>query len=280
MLTGTVKGKTMDFRDSKGLLTSRQTKREDTVVTCGGAQFGGGHFCVIAGPCSVENEEEIFTVAQRVRAAGAGMLRGGAFKPRTSPYDFQGLHEEGLSLLVRTGHACGLPVVSEITDIRMLDKYADVDMLQVGARNMQNFDLLRELGHCGKPVLLKRGMCATLDELLFSAEYILNGGNGNVVLCERGIRTFETAARNTLDLAAVPLLHQMSHLPVIVDPSHATGHYTLIRPMSLAAVACGADGLMIEVHNDPDHARSDGMQSLTLNSFDDTMQALREMKLP
>ena len=264
--------------ENKPLLAFRQSKNEDTVVKVGQASFGGGRFCVIAGPCSVENEEEMFSVAEGVKRLGAGMLRGGAFKPRTSPYAFQGLHGDGLRLLVSAGKAVGLPVVSEITDIRYLDQYRDVDMLQVGARNMANYDLLRELAHCQKPVLLKRGMGATVKEWLLSAEYLLSGGNDKVVLCERGIRTFETETRNTLDLSAVPAVHLLSHLPVIVDPSHATGRYELVRSMSMAAVAAGADGLMIEVHNDPDHARSDGTQSLNLKSFERAMRSVERIR--
>ena len=247
----------------------------DTVVSAGGAQIGGGHFAIIAGPCSVESEAQIVEVARRVKAAGATLLRGGAFKPRTSPYAFQGLHERGLELLVDAGRAAGLPVITEIMDINHLPLFENVDVIQVGARNMQNFELLKELGQIRKPILLKRGLANTLQELLMSAEYIMAGGNENVILCERGIRTFETATRNTLDLSAVPVLHQHTHLPVVVDPSHGTGYSELVAPMALAAVAAGADGLIIEVHNDPAHALCDGRQSLTPEQFDDLAKAVR-----
>lgn len=238
-----------------------------TVVEVGGAKIGGGHFCLIAGPCSVENGEQIIGIAQQVKAAGATLLRGGAFKPRTSPYEFQGLHADGIRLLSAAKKATGLPIVTEITNAGCLELFADVDVIQVGARNMQNFDLLRELGKTNKPVLLKRGLASTLKELLMSAEYILSEGNPNVILCERGIRTFDTFARNTLDLSAVPMLQELSHLPVVVDPSHATGKARLVPPMALAAAACGADGVMIEVHNDPLHALCDGAQSLKPEQF-------------
>ncbi len=247
---------------------NRKMHPQDTVVDCGGVPIGGGHFTIVAGPCSVESEEQILYVAQRVKAAGAGLLRGGAFKPRTSPYAFQGLRGEGIRLLLEAKKATGLPIVTEIMDLSQLPLFADVDVIQVGARNMQNFELLKELGHCKKPILLKRGLANTLQELLMSAEYILAGGNEQVILCERGIRTFETATRNTLDLSCVPLIHELSHLPVMVDPSHATGHARLVEPMALAAAAGGADALMIEVHNDPPHAVSDGAQSLTPDAFD------------
>ena len=246
---------------------SRRNHPEDTVISVGNAHIGRGHFCLIAGPCSVENENQVLKIAQAVKAAGADILRGGAFKPRTSPYDFQGLGAPGISLLLKAKTAVGLPVVSEIMSIEALDLFADVDIIQVGARNMQNYDLLRELGRTKKPVLLKRGLSSTINELLMSAEYILAQGNPNVILCERGIRTFETAARNTLDLTAVPLLHELSHLPVIVDPSHATGKASLVPPMAMAAAACGADGIMVEVHNDPVHALCDGAQSLRPEAF-------------
>ena len=264
--------------ETRTLLSSRENHPNGTRVQAGKACFGSGMFSVIAGPCSVESEEEMFSVAQSVKKSGARMLRGGAFKPRTSPYAFQGLHGEGLRMLVSAGKAFQLPVISEITDIRYLEQYADVDVLQVGARNMQNFELLRELGHSGKPVLIKRGMCATIRELLLSAEYVLSGGNGQVILCERGIRTFETETRNTLDLSAVPCLHELTHLPVIVDPSHAAGRYDLVKPLSMAAAAAGADGLMIEVHNDPDHAKSDGPQSLNLKGFDQVMREVNAVR--
>ena len=222
---------------------------------------------VIAGPCSVENESQMIAVAQAVKEAGATMLRGGAFKPRTSPYAFQGLHDEGIRLLLKAKKETGLPIVTEIMDSSDLPLFDEVDVIQVGARNMQNFELLKKLGKIQKPVLLKRGLASTVNELMMSAEYIMAGGNEQIILCERGIRTFETATRNTLDLSAVPVLHAMSHLPVVVDPSHATGMSKLVTPMALAAVACGADGLMIEVHNDPKHALCDGAQSLKPEDF-------------
>ena len=247
---------------------NRKFHEEPTVVDVAGRRFGGGHFQIIAGPCSVENEEQIITVARAVKASGATLLRGGAFKPRTSPYAFQGLHGEGIRLLLEAKKETGLPIVSEIMNINDLDLFADIDVLQVGARNMQTFDLLRELGRCDKPILLKRGLANTLKELLMSAEYIMAGGNENVMLCERGTRTFETYTRNTLDVSAVAVLHEYTHLPVIVDPSHATGYARYVAPMALASTAAGADGLIIEVHNDPAHALCDGAQSLTPEQFD------------
>jgi len=247
---------------------NRKFHEEPTVVDVAGRRFGGGYFQIIAGPCSVESEEQIITIARAVKASGATLLRGGAFKPRTSPYAFQGLHGEGIKLLLEAKKDTGLPVVSEIMNINDLDLFAEVDVLQVGARNMQNFDLLRELGRCGKPILLKRGLANTLKELLMSAEYIMAGGNENVMLCERGIRTFETYTRNTLDVSAVAVLHEYTHLPVIVDPSHSTGYARYVPSMALAATAAGADGLIIEVHNDPAHALCDGAQSLTPEQFD------------
>ena len=239
----------------------------DLVVDAGGTKIGGGNFALIAGPCSVESEDQICMIAEAVKNAGAKILRGGTFKPRTSPYAFQGLGAEGIRLLLKAKAATGMPVVSEIMDIFLLDLFADVDIIQVGARNMQNFELLKQLGRCRKPILLKRGLANTVTELLMSAEYIMAGGNENVILCERGIRTFETATRNTLDLSAVPLLHSLTHLPVIVDPSHATGSAKLVPPMALAAAACGCDGLIIEVHNDPPHALCDGPQSILPQQF-------------
>ncbi len=239
----------------------------DTVIEVGGVKLGGGNFCMIAGPCSVETEEQILEVARAIQASGAQVLRGGAFKPRTSPYTFQGLGAEGLSLLMEAGRKAGLPVVSEVTDAANLPLFEDVDMVQIGARNMQNFALLREVAAFGKPVLLKRGMGATIEELLQSAEYLLRYGNGNVVLCERGIRTFAGQMRATLDVGAVPALKQATHLPVIVDPSHAAGRSDYVTPLALAAVAAGADGLMVEVHNDPASALSDGAQALDLAGF-------------
>ena len=241
----------------------------DTVIEIGDAKIGGGHFAMIAGPCSVENEEQIISVAQSVKAAGAQILRGGAYKPRTSPYAFQGLGKQGLELLRAARKATGLPICTELMDLRHLDEFHDIDMIQIGARNMQNFDLLKEVGKTDKPILLKRGLSSTLQELLMSAEYIMSEGNEKVILCERGIRTFETATRNTLDLSCVPILHELSHLPVVVDPSHATGKAKLVTPMAAAAVAAGADGIMIEVHNDPAHALCDGAQSLTPDKFAD-----------
>ena len=241
---------------------NRKFHPDDTVITVGGARIGGGNFCMIAGPCSVESENQIVEVARAVKAAGADMLRGGAFKPRTSPYDFQGLKEQGIELLKIARAETGLPIVTEIMSVADLPLFEDVDVLQVGARNMQNFDLLKELGCIDKPVLLKRGLANTLKELLMSAEYIMASGNEQVILCERGIRTYSDYLRNTLDLSAVPMLHELSHLPVIVDPSHATGIARMVPPMALAATACGADGLIIEVHNDPINALCDGAQSL------------------
>nr|WP_315021441.1 3-deoxy-7-phosphoheptulonate synthase [uncultured Aminipila sp.] len=246
-----------------------------TVVDISGIKIGDGHFQIIAGPCSVESKEQICQVALAVKEAGAGLYRGGAFKPRTSPYAFQGMREEGIKLLLEARKVSGLPIVTEVMDISHLPLFEDVDVIQVGARNMQNFELLKELGTLKKPILLKRGLSSTLQEFLMSAEYIMAGGNENVILCERGIRTFETATRNTLDLASIPLLKSMTHLPIIVDPSHATGIAKLVKPMALAAAACGADGLMIEVHNDPAHALCDGAQSLTPEAFEDVAAAVK-----
>jgi 3-deoxy-7-phosphoheptulonate synthase len=246
---------------------SRHFHPQDSVLDIGGVKIGGGNFITIAGPCSVESEEQICTVARDVKAAGAHMLRGGAFKPRTSPYSFQGLHEEGIRLLLLAKKETGLPIVTEIMDLSHLQYFADVDVVQVGARNMQNFELLKELGKMRKPVLLKRGLSSTFEELLMSAEYLMAGGNEQVILCERGIRTFETYTRNTLDVSAVPVLKSLSHLPVIVDPSHGTGRWELVPAMAYASIAAGADGLIIEVHNDPPHALSDGQQSLTPKRF-------------
>ncbi len=257
---------------------NRKFHGEDSIIDVGGHQVGGGHFQVIAGPCSVEGEEQIVEIARRAKQAGATMLRGGAFKPRTSPYDFQGLHDEGMRLLSLAKKETGMPIVTEIMNIKDLDLFGDVDVIQVGARNMQNFDLLKELGHTDKVVLIKRGLANTLKELLMSAEYVMAGGNERVMLCERGIRTFETYTRNTLDLSAVPMLHELTHLPVIVDPSHGTGKNRLVEPMALAAAACGADGLMIEVHNDPEHALSDGAQSLTPDQFDHLMARVARVR--
>lgn len=246
---------------------NRRFHPEDTVVAVGDVRVGAGTFNVIAGPCSIESEEQLTTVARAVKESGAKLLRGGAFKPRTSPYSFQGLENEGLRLLLAAGKAVGLPVVTEIMGESQLDDFADVDVIQVGARNMQNFRLLKELGRCRKPILLKRGLSATIEEFLMSAEYIMAGGNPNVILCERGIRTFETMVRNNLDISAVPLLKRQSHLPVIVDPSHAAGMAWMVEPLSRAAIAAGADGLMIEMHNNPKAALCDGAQSLDPEEF-------------
>ena len=256
---------------------NRKFHPEDMVVECEGVKIGGGHFAMIAGPCSVESEEQIVTVAKAVKAAGAQLLRGGAFKPRTSPYDFPGLKATGLELLKIARQETGLPFVTEIMSVADLPLFEDVDMLQVGARNMQNFDLLRELGKLDKPILLKRGLANTLKELLMSAEYIMANGNERVILCERGIRTFSDYTRNTLDISAVPMLHELTHLPVIVDPSHATGMARLVPPCALAATAAGADGLIIEVHNDPIHALCDGAQSLRPEEY--TELAAKVMQL-
>lgn len=257
---------------------NRKFHAEDTVVDVGGAKIGGGHFMMIAGPCSVETPSQITSVAKSVKASGAHMLRGGAFKPRTSPYAFQGLKAEGLELLKIARQETGLPIVTEIMSVSTLELFEDVDVIQVGARNMQNFDLLMELGRLDKPILLKRGLANTMKELLMSAEYIMASGNEKVILCERGVRTFETYTRNTLDLSAVPMLHELSHLPVIVDPSHATGIASLVPPMALAGAACGADGLMIEVHNDPMHALCDGAQSLTPEQFSALSEKVRRVR--
>ena len=256
---------------------NRRFHPDDTVIEVMGRKLGGGTLNVIAGPCSVECEDQIINTALAVKEAGATMLRGGAFKPRTSPYAFQGLGKEGIDLLIKAREITGLPIVTEIMDLSDLDLFADVDVVQVGARNMQNFTLLKELGKSDKPVLLKRGLSSTLQELLMSAEYIMAGGNSKVILCERGIRTFEPKTRNTLDLSAVPLLKHHSHLPVVIDPSHATGIAKLVEPMSLAAVASGCDALEIEVHTDPKNAWSDGAQSLTPEQFKETMNKIRAM---
>jgi 3-deoxy-7-phosphoheptulonate synthase len=248
---------------------NRKFHPNDTIVHVGDVRIGGGYFAMMAGPCSVESEEQIIEVAKAVKASGANILRGGAFKPRTSPYAFQGMKGEGIRLLLEAKKETGLPIVTEIMNISTLDLFEDIDIIQVGARNMQNFDLLKELGKTRKPILLKRGLANTLQELLMSAEYIMSEGNENVILCERGIRTFETYTRNTLDLSAVSVLHELSHLPVVVDPSHATGKAKLVPPMAVAAAAAGADGLIIEVHNNPARAMCDGAQSLTPAQFDE-----------
>ena len=257
---------------------NRKFHPQDTIVEAGSARIGGGYFAMIAGPCSVESEEQIIEVAQAVKASGATMLRGGAFKPRTSPYAFQGMKGEGIQLLLKAKEATGLPIVTELMNISTLDLFADVDVIQVGARNMQNFDLLKELGKTKKPILLKRGLANTIQELLMSAEYIMSEGNENVILCERGIRTFETATRNTLDLSAVAVLHNLTHLPVVVDPSHATGKADLDAPMAYAATAAGADGIMVEVHNNPACALCDGAQSLTPPQFDELSRKVQKIR--
>ena len=254
---------------------NRKFHPHDTVVQAGNAKIGGGNFCVIAGPCSVESEQQVLSIAQSVKKSGATMLRGGAYKPRTSPYDFQGLEKQGLQLLCAAREKTGLPIVTEIISPKQVEMFdMIVDIIQIGARNMQNFDLLKEVGRTKKTILLKRGLSSTIKEWLMSAEYIMNEGNEQVILCERGIRTFETYTRNTLDLSAVVAVKALSHLPVVVDPSHATGHYEMVAPLSRAAIAAGADGLIIEVHNDPAHALCDGPQSLTPEAFDKLMEEL------
>ena len=256
---------------------NRKFHPDDTVIDVNGVKIGGGNFQVIAGPCSVESEDQICGIAAAVKKSGAGLLRGGAFKPRTSPYAFQGLRAEGIELLKEAKQKTGLPIVTEIMDASHLPLFEDVDVIQVGARNMQNFELLKRLGKVDKPILLKRGLANTIQELLMSAEYIMAGGNEKVILCERGIRTFETYTRNTLDLSAIPVIKELSHLPVIVDPSHATGIARMVRPMALAAVAAGADGLIVEVHNDPPHALCDGPQSITPDAFDALCNDIRKL---
>ena len=254
---------------------NRKFHPEDTVVKVGNTQIGGGNLTLMAGPCSVESEEQVVAIAKAVKASGATMLRGGAFKPRTSPYSFQGLGEVGLRYLEIAKEETGLPIVTELMDLSQLPLFKNVDVIQIGARNMQNFELLKAVGRTNIPVLLKRGLSATLEELVMSAEYIMAEGNPNVVLCERGIRTFETSMRNTLDISAVPMLKKMTHLPVVIDPSHAAGIAFMVPSLAKAAVAVGADGLMIEVHNDPARAKSDGAQSLTPDQFDDLMATIR-----
>ncbi|MCL2050502.1 MAG: 3-deoxy-7-phosphoheptulonate synthase [Lachnospiraceae bacterium] len=246
---------------------NRQFHPDDSIIEVCGLKIGGPNFQIMAGPCSVESEEQIINIAKSVKAAGASILRGGAFKPRTSPYDFQGLRADGIELLLEAKKQTGMPIVTEIMNANHLDLFEQVDIIQVGARNMQNFELLKELGLCKKPILLKRGLANTIQELLMSAEYIIAGGNRNIILCERGIRTFETYSRNTLDISAVPILYGLTHLPVVVDPSHASGFARLVSPLALAATAAGAHGLMIEVHNDPVNAMCDGAQSLTPEEF-------------
>ena len=257
---------------------NRKFHPDDTVVDVSGVKIGGGSFAVIAGPCSIESEAQITYCAQRVKAAGASLLRGGAFKPRTSPYSFQGMRSEGLDLLKLARRATGSPIVTEIMNTEHLPLFENVDLIQVGARNMQNFELLKAVGRQKKPVLLKRGLANTLEEFVMSAEYIMAGGNEQVILCERGIRTFEKYTRNTLDLSAVPIIHEKTHLPVIVDPSHATGINRLVAPMAMSATACNADGLIIEVHNDPPHALCDGAQSLRPEQFEDVAKAVRRVR--
>ena len=256
---------------------NRKFHPDDSVISVGNTSVGGDIFTLIAGPCSVESEEQVMAIAKEVQAAGATMLRGGAFKPRTSPYDFQGLKADGIEILLKAKKETGLPIVTEIMNANHLPLFEDVDVIQVGARNMQNFELLKELGRTKKPILLKRGLANTLKELLMSAEYVMAGGNENVILCERGIRTFETYTRNTLDISAIPMLKELSHLPVIIDPSHATGVARLVKPMALAAAAGGAHGLMIEVHNDPAHALCDGAQSLTPAAFSDVCRSVQRV---
>ena len=250
----------------------------DSVIDVSGVKVGGGNFAMIAGPCSVESHDQIISIAQDVKAAGANMLRGGAFKPRTSPYDFQGLKADGLELLLEAKKITGLPIVTEIMNANHLPLFENVDLIQVGARNMQNFELLKELGHTNKPILLKRGLANTIKELLMAAEYIMSGGNENIILCERGIRTFETATRNTLDLSSIPVLHELTHLPVVIDPSHATGVARYVKPMALAAAAAGCDGLIIEVHNDPPHALCDGAQSLRPEQYEDVAKSVNKVR--
>ncbi len=255
---------------------NRKMHPKDSVIPCGNVKVGGGHFQVIAGPCSIETPEQLTAVATAIKLSGATMLRGGAFKPRTSPYAFQGLHGEGLTMLIEAKRKTGLPIVTEIMSPEHLSLFENVDVIQVGARNMQNFELLKELGKIQTPILLKRGLANTIDELLMSAEYIMAGGNENVILCERGIRTFETSMRNTLDISAIPMLKKKTHLPVIIDPSHAAGLRFMVEPLALAAIAAGADGLMIEVHNDPEKALCDGPQSLTPEMFDALMKKVNK----
>lgn len=256
---------------------NRKFHPEDTIVDVAGHKFGGKHFQFIAGPCSVESEEQIVEVARAVKAAGATLLRGGAFKPRTSPYSFQGLGLDGLKLLKKAKAETGMPIVTELMSEKMVDEFEDVDVIQIGARNMQNFELLKAVGKLDKPILLKRGISATIEEWLMSAEYIMSEGNQNVILCERGIRTFEPYTRNTLDLSAIPILKERTHLPVIVDPSHASGVARLVKPLSLASVGAGVDGLIIEVHNDPPHALCDGAQSLRPEQFEDVVNSVRPL---
>ncbi len=258
-------------------LVNRKFHSEDTVIDINGVKIGGGNFGVMAGPCSIESEEQIVECAKAVKTSGANFLRGGAFKPRTSPYAFRGLKAKGLELLLTAKKETGLPIVTELMSLEHLDLFNDVDVIQIGARNMQNFEMLAEIGKCNKPILLKRGLANTIEEWLMSAEYIMSSGNENVILCERGIRTFETATRNTFDVSAIPVLHALTHLPVIADPSHASGKSALIKPLAKSAVAAGADGLMIEVHPQPSKALCDGAQSLTPAAFDDVMKDVKKL---
>ncbi len=253
---------------------NRKFHPEDTIVDVAGHKFGGKHFQIIAGPCSVESEAQVIGIAKAVKESGATILRGGAFKPRTSPYAFQGMGLDGLKILLKAKEETGMPICTELMNEKYIDEFADVDIIQIGARNMQNFDLLKAVGKVDKPILLKRGLAATMEEWLMSAEYIMSNGNSKVILCERGIRTYETYTRNTLDLSAIPLMKEKTHLPIIVDPSHASGIARLVKPMSIAATGAGADGLMIEVHNDPPHALCDGAQSLRPEQFDDVVKSL------
>lgn len=258
---------------------NRMFHPEDSVIKVGNQLIGGGTFSVMAGPCSVESEEQIVGIAREIKDSGANFLRGGAFKPRTSPYSFQGLMEDGIELLKIASEETQLPIVSEIMSVDRLDTFIEnVDIIQIGARNMQNFELLKAVGKTNKPILLKRGLSATIEEWLMSAEYIMSEGNENVILCERGIRTFETYTRNTLDLSAIPIIKKLSHLPIIVDPSHATGHWWLVEPLAKAAMAVGADGIMVEVHNDPENAKCDGQQSIKPERFDELMKKLRVLE--
>jgi len=257
---------------------NRKFHPDDTIIEVGGLKIGGANFQIIAGPCSVESPEQIFSIAKSVCSSGASILRGGVFKPRTSPYDFQGLRAEGIELLLEAKKQTGMPIITEIMNAEHLPMFEQVDIIQVGARNMQNFELLKELGMICKPVMIKRGLANTMKELLMSAEYIMAGGNNNVILCERGIRTFETYTRNTLDLSAIPMLRELSHLPVVVDPSHACGIDRLVKPMAMAATAAGAHGLMIEVHNEPKNALCDGAQSLTPEQFAEAAEQVRRIR--
>lgn len=256
---------------------NRKFHPDNTVISVEGQNIGGDNFCVMSGPCSVESREQMCEIATKVKKSGASFIRGGAFKPRTSPYAFQGLRADGIDLLLEAKKETGLPIVTEIMSLAHIDLFSDVDIIQVGARNMQNFELLKALGHSDKPILLKRGLANTIEELLMSAEYIASGGNTNIIFCERGIRTFETMTRNTLDISAVPLIKKLSHLPIIIDPSHAAGRTDLVKSLSMAAVAAGADGLMIEVHNCPKKALSDGAQSLTPEAFDEVMCDVKKL---